>query len=359
MARNPRDAGPPLNATPPPAHILVASDARANAVQIRHQLEQDFANIELSVDAAAIAKDFVRFAPDVLVLAFDSLSKARAYAAALYGTDGVPHRRAHVSIVLCNKDEVKTAFQLCKDGTFDDYVLYWPHAQDGLRLTMSVWNAARAVLAARPGGISRQVLLTHLKHLAELRTVLDEEIGQGRALGASAELTLRRAEEAIRAALEPLVRWPDELGDRLAPQLQRLWSIDAAIVPNVPLLLVVEDDEFARTLMREMVDPQRYTLAFAYDGASAQAVLRSVRPALIVMDINLPDIDGIELTQRLKKLPQLASIPVLMLSGEARRDVIANSLRAGAADFLVKPFTRDALHEKLDSLLAARATPPA
>jgi two-component system, chemotaxis family, chemotaxis protein CheY len=69
------------------------------------------------------------------------------------------------------------------------------------------------------------------------------------------------------------------------------------------------------------------------------------------MDINLPDIDGVTLLAQLKAVQSLADTPVLMLTGVARRQVIESSMDAGAAGFIVKPFTREALVSKVQKVL--------
>jgi CheY-like chemotaxis protein len=81
-------------------------------------------------------------------------------------------------------------------------------------------------------------------------------------------------------------------------------------------------------------------------------MLRRVRPSVILMDINLPDIDGIALTRNVKAAPHLAGIPILMLTGDATRETLASSMSAGASDFIVKPFTREALVFKLTRILS-------
>lgn len=83
--------------------------------------------------------------------------------------------------------------------------------------------------------------------------------------------------------------------------------------------------------------------------------MRRIDPELILMDVNLPDTDGISLTRKLKAAPHLAHIPMLMLTGEARRETLDSSTSAGAAGFIVKPFTREALVAKVERLLSATA----
>ena len=116
--------------------------------------------------------------------------------------------------------------------------------------------------------------------------------------------------------------------------------------------MVVDDDEVARLLISEALAGEPYELVFAQDGASALGVLRHTRPDLILMDVRLPDTDGVVLTGRLKALPQLASIPVLMITGDALRETLENSVRAGASGFIVKPFTRAGLVERVERSLA-------
>lgn len=117
------------------------------------------------------------------------------------------------------------------------------------------------------------------------------------------------------------------------------------------VVLVVEDDEVLHHLVAAMVDADVVELVFESDGAAALDRIRSVGPDLVLMDVLLPDADGIDLTQRLKNTPELAAIPVVMFTGEARMETLLRSMEAGAADFLVKPFTREALVTKLSKYL--------
>ena len=128
----------------------------------------------------------------------------------------------------------------------------------------------------------------------------------------------------------------------------------ASIEPSASkrgVVLVVEDDEVLHQLVTAMVDSDAVELIFQSDGAAALDRIRAVGPDLVLMDILLPDADGIDLTQRLKNTPELAAIPVVMFTGEARMETLLRSMEAGAADFLVKPFTREALVAKLSKYL--------
>lgn len=319
-----------------PARILVASDSVDDATQIVSQLKADFAEIRASTDADTAVEDFESFKPDVLLLAFDRLQKAQEYAVGLYRFTKSHH--AHRTLLLCIKEEVRSAFELCKKGTFDDYVLYWPHAQDGLRLTMSVWNAARQNVAQVAPGPSHVELVSHVRQLGAMNAVLEQHM----------------TEDAANA-LAPAGASSRQLKEKLAPHLSGLSVLGDKVRAIKPLVLFVEDDDFARKLAEKVLEGKNYELVFANDGTAALGLLRGMRPDLILMDVNLPDIDGVSLTRKLKTVPRLAEIPILMLTGDARLQTVENSRNAGAAGFIVKPFTRESLIEKIDRFLSTTA----
>lgn len=320
---------------PPTAsmRILVASDNADDATRIIEQLKRDFADIRASTDADRAVADFEACRPAVLVLAFNTVDKARSYALELYRSSEMVNQHTHRTVLLCNKDEIRTAFDLCKEGSFDDYVPYWPHLHDGLRLSMCIWNVARQNVPRPAEGPSHLDLIVHVRQLGAMRSVVRQLVAEGEAkfgLGQS-------------------------LQDRLVPFLDALGSLTEKVRKIQPVVMIVDDDEVARVLTEKALDGRGYELVFAADGMTALGMLRRGRPDLILMDVNLPDIDGVELTQRLKALPGLAEVPVVMVTGEARRETLESSMSAGAAGFIVKPFGREALIAKLDRFLSTTA----
>jgi CheY-like chemotaxis protein len=144
--------------------------------------------------------------------------------------------------------------------------------------------------------------------------------------------------------------------DRLATSLRVACRVALADRPRAatrerPVVLVVEDDTFSHQLIAITLETRGVDLVFEADGDAAIERIGAVQPDLILMDIMLPGRDGVDLTQSLKADPALARIPVVMLTGEARREVLVRSMEAGAADFIVKPFTPDALVAKLAKYL--------
>jgi DNA-binding response OmpR family regulator len=80
-------------------------------------------------------------------------------------------------------------------------------------------------------------------------------------------------------------------------------------------------------------------------------MLKRAHPDLILMDLMLPDLDGVEVTRRIRSMPGLGSVPIVMITGKSDKDNVINSLRAGAADFVVKPFDRAILLGKVRQFL--------
>jgi CheY-like chemotaxis protein len=379
------------------AKVLVASDNTDDAAQLVKTLRLEMDHVRASVNQQTVVADFEGFKPDVLVLAFDSIEKAQGYSLGLYRQSPIVSQLRHRTVLLCTKSEVRAAFDLCKQGVFDDYVLYWPMSQDGSRLMMSVWNAARETLGLASAPSAKE-LAAHAKQLGDIDALLREQRAAGEGHGAAAITTLKHAEAAVGAALdelsrrltspgngallevkdvagllrefdrlkkdrvspafeatangiEPVLGWLRQAHERIAPQMAGVRGFVEKVRQAWPAILVVEDDEFARKLIAKALAAQQYELVFANDSTAALALLRRTEPELILMDVNLPDMDGVALTRKLKAVPHLAHIPVLMLTGEAKRETLASSMNAGADGFIVKPFTREALVAKIERFL--------
>ena len=118
-----------------------------------------------------------------------------------------------------------------------------------------------------------------------------------------------------------------------------------------PTVLVVDDDEFQSKIVAHILEAENYNLLFAVNGFEALGLLRRTRPDLILMDVMMPDMDGVEATRRLKAVPQFTGIPVIMLTGKSEKNVVTESLKAGATGFLVKPIDRDTLITKVKQAL--------
>ena len=121
-----------------------------------------------------------------------------------------------------------------------------------------------------------------------------------------------------------------------------------------PTILVVDDREQNLQVVGATLAPFRYELVFATSGTQALELVEANRPDLIVLDIMLPDIDGLEVCRRLKKNPALECIPVIFLSAQTEKNLIVEALEAGAVDFITKPFNKAELLSRVRTHLELR-----
>jgi two-component system cell cycle response regulator DivK len=116
-------------------------------------------------------------------------------------------------------------------------------------------------------------------------------------------------------------------------------------------ILLVEDNEMNRDMLSRRLQKQGYEVVMAVDGEEGVAKAQSEAPALILMDMSLPGIDGWEATRRLKAAPQTQSIPVIALTAHAMSDDRDRALAAGCDDFDTKPVELARLLSKIQALL--------
>ncbi len=116
-------------------------------------------------------------------------------------------------------------------------------------------------------------------------------------------------------------------------------------------ILLVEDNEMNRDMLSRRLQKQGYEVVMAVDGEDGVRKAQTEAPALIIMDMSLPGIDGWEATRRLKASPQTQKIPVIALTAHAMSDDRDKALAAGCDDFDTKPVELPRLLSKMQALL--------
>jgi CheY-like chemotaxis protein len=102
-------------------------------------------------------------------------------------------------------------------------------------------------------------------------------------------------------------------------------------------VLIVDDHDFNLTLLERLLEREGREVCAADSLAAAEQVLAEERPAMIVIDLNLPDGSGLELTRKLKSEPRTASIPIVACTAAVMRSDEERALEAGCDAFLAKP----------------------
>ena len=133
-----------------------------------------------------------------------------------------------------------------------------------------------------------------------------------------------------------------------AKQTSRLAGAATLIMAKI---LVVEDNEMNRDMLTRRLQRRGYEVLIAVDGAQGLAMAQSESPALILMDISLPVLDGWEATRRLKMAPETKSIPVIALTAHAMSGDRERCIEAGCDDFDTKPVEIARLVGKIETLL--------
>lgn len=370
------------------SRVQVFAGDKADAELVRRLLHGAYPQVRACIDPTRFAIEFGQFRPQVLVLAFEHLDDAERHYLGLYRDCAHVHATPHRTLLLCTEDEVNRAYEMCLKGGFDDYAMFWPTGRDEPRLPMSVATSLRALESSQAAGaltlmaqLGRQLALGVATTRQVLSTLEDAQTRTGIALDAFSSrmvenglddaVVVRNAEGVQREisrlnaeilqlplaqaakAMQPLRRWMARLGTELAPPLEVARALAESATHLQPLVLVVDDDELTRNLLTQVLESANYEVAAVASAAEALSLLQKRRPRLILMDVVMPDIDGIDATRRLKAIEAYAGIPVIMLTGKAEKQVIIDGLGAGAAGFVVKPVERDVLLQKVADKLGS------
>ena len=384
--------------------ILVVAESTTNASLVKKLLEEEFEHVSATGRPEDGAAEFDRLQPDVLVLAFGNLEKAERHNLGLFRQSEWIHQRPHRTIVLCAKDEVLRAYSLCREGIFDDYILFWPIAQDATRLPMAVHQALCALATGRGSEPTPMEFVTEVRRVAELEPNLHQQLSKGEDRIEAAGRALARAQENIgtailgfsqrlmegdlsslvevrnakalehafdhlnhesvrpplteaSGAIQPLKEWAEEFRQECKECFEPIRSLQALAGQIRPTVMVVDDDEFQHKIVSRLLKDQGFRLVFAASGIEAMNMLRKQRPDLILLDLSMPGMDGLDVTRRVKGVAQFANIPIIMVTGNSEEAVVTDCLAAGAADFMVKPFFKETLTEKIAKAMSMVGSP--
>jgi PAS domain S-box-containing protein len=173
----------------------------------------------------------------------------------------------------------------------------------------------------------------------------DVTVDSTRGVGSTfaARLPARSREAVETAGAPPAATIPDHPSVPVVPEVERARG---------GKILVIDDEQTVRDLMRRFLAREGFDVVTARDGREGLELARKLRPALITLDVLMPDFDGWSVLQALKGDPELAHIPVLMLT---ILDEKHKGYALGAADYMTKPFDRDRLRALLAKYARAGA----
>jgi DNA-binding response OmpR family regulator len=124
-----------------------------------------------------------------------------------------------------------------------------------------------------------------------------------------------------------------------------------------PILFMVEDEEDTANLLKMIMEEEGYQVIHAADGRQAQKQIAALPPpALVLLDMGLPHVQGLELLAQIRKSPIWIDVPVVILTADADKTDICKAIVAGATEYILKPFKREALVARLQRFRIASST---
>ena len=126
----------------------------------------------------------------------------------------------------------------------------------------------------------------------------------------------------------------------------------------MPRLLIVDDNEQNRDVLSRRLKRRGFDVLLAHDGREAVEMAGAERPDLILMDMNMPHVDGWEATRQIKALPEIGAVPVIGLTAHALEGDRERALEAGCTDYHTKPVDFPKLLEQIEALLQQSDTGP-
>ncbi len=150
---------------------------------------------------------------------------------------------------------------------------------------------------------------------------------------------------------------PDLSALELSPAfelLEDLPPVKAEVTRKGAMVLLVDDEDQLRRVMKDLLERQGYTVVEARDGAQALDEVDRHAPDIIILDLNLPGVDGYSVLSQLRSRPATRQLPIIVLTAKGDEDNEVRVLQLGADDFLTKPFRARALAARLETALARR-----
>lgn len=384
--------------------LLIASDDGDDLNDIHRHLKTIFAHTGGATDTAE-GGDFISGREScVIALAFRTLEDAEEHYTALlrHAIHNRPVR--HRTILLCHTHEARDACSAAMRGRFDDFVLFKPLA-DPCLLRFRSYRLARSLeteerikrvvgeQAARRSRhitqramenvhrdqrrLQQQTVEDHRRlrnqmvhHINNLEVSLDSpeyadavEVRDRERLGAHLDAGVRNdLEEELAAFKQNLTASIDQLVERYHHIKEEAEGALARITPQAETqamtVLVVEDDAEVNDTVREFLEMDNHQVLQAFDGDNGYFSAVHNVPDLMLIDIRLPKLSGVELAMKLKAHDKTRFIPIIIVTGNATRQVVESCRRAGVNEFLVKPLTYEVLHEKIETVMRPRGRQP-
>ena len=370
--------------------ILIVSDTAEELDDVKHILTSEFGEVLKANNANDGLKLFREQQPHVLVLAFQDIAGSEAFYLSIFNQDPDEHIVPHHSLVLCRNKESGTAYELCKKGMFDDYVADRP-LYDPFRLRLSLLQAItrisqddqirdqhqrlesinngiqefkqeiRQILTSRDGkhGETVQAFRSFIESLSKDLDGLEQRLASDKAIANGASVDKQGLHDQFdRFHRDAVVQGSKRVSDHLSETDNLQQTFDHTFGSHVKLgheaiqVMLVDDDEFYREAIAVILEENGISTEGIEDGKAALDRLQYCTPKVILLDYNMPGMDGITTLKRIKSNPGTSVLPVIMLTAVSEREIVKQCVSAGANDYIIKSGDHQTMVSKINAVLS-------
>ena len=359
-------------------------------VNIKHAMDKEW-SIEL----------FDRHPCEVIVLCHQKVEDAERFYMSLVMLSEKGMEFPHQVILLCDGKEVEKAFSLCRSEIFNDYIIIKP-LFDIYRLKYAIQLALHRLEnedTQKQMEHKLEVLMEKIETIkgdmesyfetTQYADEIKEHIEAGAALSfdsaiekmrekivdikqinAMSESDKKEFEKSYKKMTDDISKqakaesvthskynnWKSDLDTKAEVISEKAQSIvdNSKKKDSKIKVLIVEDEAVNQKMMSLILTKEGFNVKTADDGLSAIKLAKKWLPNLIFMDIRMPKMNGLKVTQHLKAIPEFEESHIIMLTAHDNRAVMKECLKAGASDYLVKPAKKSDIIQRLDLMFPER-----
>jgi CheY-like chemotaxis protein len=375
--------------------IMIVGDNQFNIEEVVRLSSSPIMVIHQAMDSEWAIEQFDRTPCHVLILCHSQISDAENFYNSFIMFSDKAMETPHQTLLLCDGKDSAKANTICSKQAMDDYVIYKP-LYDVQRVRFSIGLAMDRLESQNYKSIIEERLTNMVGNIGQIRSDLSDQIDKvshcQQVMSTqenSSEEILEKGIFRIKEKLERLhgdgiinindqekftdeynkiktecieenktlldenydLSWIENMKSNFSGVRDNAESIlkkEATEESKNPLkILIVEDEAVNQKMMEMMLIREGFTVKVAGDGISAINIAENWLPSLILMDIKMPKMNGLKVTQKLKSNRKFKETRIIMLTGHSEQAVVKECLKAGASDFIVKPAQKDELLDRI------------
>ena len=384
-----------------PCSIMIIGDSQDNIEDAIRLASSPDVSIKHAMDKEWSIELFDRHPCEVIVLCHQKVENAERFYMSLVMLSEKGMEFPHQVILLCDGKEVDKAYALCRSEIFNDYLIIKP-LFDIYRLKYAIKLALHRLEhedTKKQMEHKLEVLMSKIESMkgdmesyfetAQYADEIKEHIEAGAALSfdsaiekmrekivdikqvnAMSESDKKEFEQSYKKMTDDISKqvkseaptyskynnWKADLETKSESISDKTQSIMDSSKDNETKIkvLIVEDEAVNQKMMSLILKKEGFDVKVADDGLSAIKLAKKWLPSLIFMDIRMPKMNGLKVTQHLKAIPEFEDAHIIMLTAHDNRAVMKECLKAGASDYLVKPAKKSDIIQRLDLMFPSR-----